>query len=89
MAKLSWINKHITKLLQRQAPKLEYKTGEVHYFQGQSYLLNVVNCRQNMVAIRGNKYIELFTAANKISVHNHKDRCKRVMGNWYKGNYKE
>ena len=43
ISKLSWIKKHKIKFDQQQTWfEYEYISGESHYFQGQSYLLNVI-----------------------------------------------
>lgn len=79
-SKLEWIKKQQTKFeLQLKEPQHEYIAGENHYFQGQSYLLNVIYCNKNRVELRDGKFIDLYI---KHSATRTKRRC--IMKNWYR-----
>lgn len=78
--KLTWIKKNKIKFNQQQRqPEREYLSGESHYFQGQRYLLNVINGKKNIVAIRNKKYLDLHVVGDS----DHKKR-KRIMNQWYR-----
>jgi hypothetical protein len=81
ISKLSWIKKHKIKFDQQQTQfkKYEYISGESHYFQGQSYLLNVIYSKKNMVMFRDKQYIDLYVTEG--SSYN-KRNC--VMNQWHR-----
>ena len=61
ISKLSWIKKHIRNFrAQNRQPEREYIQGESHYFQGQRYLLNVIEREAAPeVSLRNKKFIDL------------------------------
>ena len=81
LSKLPWIKKHKIKFDQRQMQfkKHEYISGENHYFQGQSYLLNVIYNKKNIVILRDKQYVDLYVAEG--SSYNKRNR---VMNQWYR-----
>ena len=81
LSKLSWIKKHKIKFDQRQMQfkKHEYISGENHYFQGQSYLLNVIYSKKSIVMLRDKQYVDLYVAEG--SSYNKRNR---VMNQWYR-----
>ena len=81
ISKLSWITKHKIKIEQQQTQfnKYEYISGENHYFQGQSYLLNVIYSKKNLVMLCDKQYINLYVTEG--SSYNKRNR---VMNQWYR-----
>ena len=81
LSKLSWIKKHKIKFDQQQTQfkKHEYISGESHCFQGQSYLLNVIYSKKNIVMLRDKQYIDLYVTEG--SSYN-KRNC--FMNQWYR-----
>ncbi len=80
ISKLSWIKKHQLKFEQQQRqPERKYLPGESHYFQGQPYLLQVIDDTKNRVEIRNKKYLDLYT----IHGSDHSKR-KHILNKWYK-----
>ena len=62
-----------------QFKKHEYISGENHYFQGQSYLLNVIYSKKNIVMLCDKQYINLYVTEG--SSYNKRNR---VMNQWYR-----
>lgn len=62
ISKLDWIKKHIRNMQeQKRQPKREYILRESHYFQGQRYLLNIIeHDAPPKVEIRNKKYMDLY-----------------------------
>jgi predicted metal-dependent hydrolase len=86
IARLGWIKRQQAKFItQVREPKLEYVNGESHYFQGNRYLLNIVeNSRVGKVIVRNKKKIDLYVRPNSDS----KQR-ERVMLAWYRERLRE
>lgn len=86
ISKLSWIKRQRLNFeKQERQTKREYVSGESHYFEGNRYLLNVIN--QNAapkIEIRNKKYIDLYVRANSTP-----EQRERVMMNWYRQSLKE
>lgn len=62
ISKLGWIKKHIRNIRQQdRQPEREYIQRESHYFQGQRYLLNIIEHNAPpKVQIRNKKYMDLY-----------------------------
>jgi len=62
ISKLGWIKKHIRNFEQQnRQPDREYIQRESHFFQGQRYLLNIIEQEAPpRVEIRNKKYMDLF-----------------------------
>ncbi len=81
ISKLNWIRKNQIKFEQQQRqPVREYLSGESHYFQGQRYLLNLIDSDKNRVVLR-KKHIDLFVVSGLGSDY---DKRMRMMNHWYK-----
>jgi len=84
-SKMSWIKKHLTSFQKKKPVQLPlYKTGEIHFFFGQSFRLNIIEkhekpavrvSRQNMITMR---------------IRPGSDSLKRekVLKEWYRSNLK-
>lgn len=81
VAKLGWIKRQQAKFEEQERESLrEYVSGESHYFQGNRYLLNVIE--QNgmpHVVIRNKKKIELYIRPNSSQTQKEK-----VFSGWYR-----
>ncbi|PAU95373.1 metal-dependent hydrolase [Aliifodinibius salipaludis] len=62
VSKLGWIKKHIRNMQEQdRQPEREYIQRESHYFQGQRYLLNIIeHDAPPKVEIRNKKYMDLY-----------------------------
>lgn len=80
ISKLPWIKKHQIKFdEQLRQTEREYISGESHYFQGQRYLLNIINSDKNVVVVSNKKYIDLY-----ISDDTGQLKRKHILNKWYK-----
>lgn len=81
VAKLGWIKRQQAKFEEQERESLrEYVSGESHYFQGNRYLLNVIE--QNgtpHVVIRNKKKIDLYIRPNSSQAQKEK-----VFSTWYR-----
>ncbi len=87
LSKISWIEKQQAKFEnQERIPKLEYISGENHYYFGQPYLLNVIyqSSNKSKVEIRNKEYIELYVKEG-IS----KEKREDIMKEWYRKEMKK
>lgn len=86
ISKLGWIKKHIRNFREQdRQPDREYIQGESHYFQGQRYLLNIIEHNApSKVEIRNKKYIDLY-----IRPDTGKDKRKEIMKEWYRSELKK
>ncbi|MBI5886054.1 MAG: M48 family metallopeptidase [Deltaproteobacteria bacterium] len=80
-SKLDWIKKHLARFSsQVRAKPSEYVSLEEHYFNGRSYLLNVVEHRAApKVTLRDDAYIDLYVRAGSTP-----EQRKAVMAQWYR-----
>ena len=78
--KTHWIEKQQAKFLARPRPRyLEYSTGELHYFKGDPYLLNIIYHRAApKVVIEGTR-LNLYVRYNSI-----REQKERVIIDWYR-----
>ena len=86
ISKLGWIKRQQVKFEEQERESIrEYVSGESHYFQGNRYLLNVIedNCAPH-VKIRNKKRIDLFIRPN--STHAQRER---VFSAWYREHLRE
>ena len=86
ISKLGWIKRQQVKFEEQERESIrEYVSGESHYFQGNRYLLNVIedNCAPH-VKIRNKKRIDLFIRPN--STHAQRER---VFSAWYREHLSE
>lgn len=81
ISKLSWIKQRMEKFeaQERQPPRL-FISGESHYFEGNRYLINVIELdAPPKVIVRNNKNIDLYVRPK--STHNQRER---VMNEFYR-----
>ncbi|MEA5551792.1 SprT family zinc-dependent metalloprotease [Anabaena cylindrica UHCC 0172] len=86
ISKLAWIKKHQTNFQaqERESPR-EFVSGESHYFQGKSYLLNVIYSHVNpKVEISNNTHIDLYVKAGS-----NEAQRQQVMMSWYRQQLKQ
>jgi hypothetical protein len=81
ISKLPWINKQLSKLEKQEKQfKMEFISGENHYYQGRKYLLNVIHTnKKQKVEIRNQKYIDLYVRENATL-----EQRKKVLMEWYR-----
>ena len=86
ISKLGWIKRQQVKFVEQERESIrEYVSGESHYFQGNRYLLNVVEHKGTpYVKIRNKKKIDLFIRPN--STHAQRER---VFSAWYREHLRE
>ena len=81
VAKKHWI-KNKQEKYKKQLPILipQYQTGEIHYYQGDRLILNVIETQKITKAIiRDNRYLDLYVRHNSIV-----EQRERVLINWYR-----
>lgn len=86
VAKLAWIKRNQQKFVaqERLSPR-EYKNRESHYFQGQRYLLNIIEAEAPpKVSLRSKTYIDLQVRPGTDSGKRHK-----IMTEWYRAELKK
>lgn len=83
--KLKWIKKHqeIFKNQKREAPK-EYLSKELHYFQGKTYLLKLIEHSAKPVVILTHNNIELYVRPDSS-----KEKRKEILDAWYRTEMKK
>jgi predicted metal-dependent hydrolase len=86
VSKLGWIKKHIKNFqAQDRQPDREYIQGESHYFQGQRYLMNIIEEEAPpKVNIRNKKYMDLYVRPGS-----DQEKRKEVVKEWYRGELKK
>lgn len=86
ISKLGWIKRQQVKFEEQERESIrEYVSGESHYFQGNRYLLNVIEHNGTpYVKIRNKKRIDLFIRPN--STHTQRER---VFSAWYREHLRE
>lgn len=87
ISKLSWIKKQKSKFEnQKRFVENEFISGELHYYLGKGYLLNVVYQASNRskVEIKNQKFINLYVNENSS-----KEKREKVMKEWYRKELKK
>jgi len=86
ISKLPWIKKQQSKFQNQERQTLrEYVSGESHYFNGQRYLLKIIDSSSPpSITIRNKKYIELHTRKTSTRLQREK-----IMTQWYRKQLKE
>lgn len=81
LSKMSWIKKNQLKFSsQVRLPKSVYATGEVHYFLGKRYFLNVIfSTKRPRVGVRDDEFIDLYVPENSSVLFREK-----VLEKWYR-----
>ena len=86
ISKLGWIKRQQVKFEEQERESIrEYVSGESHYFQGNRYLLNIIE--QNgtpRVVIRNKKKIDLYIRPNSSQAQKEK-----VFSSWYRDHLRE
>jgi len=86
ISKLAWIRKQQTKFRnQQRQSRREYVYRESHYFQGNRYLLNIIeHAAPPKVILRNKAYIDLYVREGSSQ-----RQRQKVMTEWYRGRLKE
>ena len=86
VSKLGWIKKHIRGFEQQnRQPKREYIQQESHYFNGQRYLLNIIeHDAPPKVEIRNKKYMDLYVRPGS-----DRDKKEEVVKEFYRKELKK
>lgn len=85
-SKLDWIKKHRAKYqTKRIQPEKKFESGEVHFYQGEGYMLNVLhtNKKQRAEICYERKQIDLFVRDGSTV-----EQRKKVLTEWYRGKLK-
>lgn len=85
ISKMAWIKKQISKFESQERQTFrEYVSGENHYFEGNRYLLNVINQKGTpKVEIRNKTFLDLYVKPNST-----RDQRERVLTKWYRNQLK-
>lgn len=86
ISKLGWIKKHVKNFKEQPRETIrEYVSGESHYFQGQRYLLELVEHNgYSKVELKGNKTIVM-----KMKTGASTEEKSKVMKEWYRKEMKK
>jgi predicted metal-dependent hydrolase len=86
VSKLGWIKKHIRGFEeQNRQPERQYVQRESHYFQGQRYLLNIIEDEAPpKVEIRNKKYMDLYVRPGS-----DKEKRREVVKEFYRAELKK
>lgn len=81
ISKLSWIKEQRARFqAQARQSEREFLSGESHYYQGNRYLLNVIQTnKKQRVELGGPKYINLYVREGAT-----KEQREKVMMEWYR-----
>ena len=83
--KLSWIKKQREKFKSQECIEpLKYNSGEIHYYFGEEYKLNVIETKGKQYAeIRDDECINLYVKPNSTV-----EKREKIMNEWYRNNLK-
>lgn len=86
VSKLGWIKRHMNNIQsQDRQPPREFIQGESHYFQGQRYLMNIIEDEAPpKVEIRNKKYLDLYVRPGS-----DKEKRENVVREWYRDELKK
>jgi hypothetical protein len=86
ISKLAWIKRNQREFEnQERIPPREYKQRESHYFQGNRYLLNIVETDQSpKVVLKNKKFIELHIKPNTSTAKRHE-----ILTEWHRSELKK
>lgn len=87
VSKLNWIKKHRAKYREYKAgPLKRFVSGEIHYYQGREYFLNVIytNNRQRVELCEEKGEINLYVRENSNA-----EQRKKILTEWYRNKLKE
>ena len=80
IAKKNWIEKKRDKYQSQPAIYLkEYKSGEIHYYKGDRFLLNVIYKRGTPKVVVRDNYLDLYIKYGSIA-----EQRERVLASWYR-----
>lgn len=82
VSKITWIRKHQQRFENLEIiPKREFVSGEIHYFLGDKYTLNVIfrSIGKSKVNIRDKRYIDLY-----VKEGSKKEEREYIMKEWYR-----
>lgn len=84
-SKLAWVKKQRNKFNSNDVQaKIEFLSGEEHYYLGAKYLLNIIETtKKQHVSLRENKYIDLYVRANSTV-----EKREKILNDWYRQNLK-
>ncbi len=84
-SKIDWIKKNRQKIInQSKHHYYEFRTGEVHYFLGKEYEMNVVATSAREKIVLGERTITLFVKPDST-----KTSRKKIVDDWYRDRLKE
>ncbi|NMA66377.1 MAG: M48 family metallopeptidase [Clostridiaceae bacterium] len=86
LSKLSWINKQRNKCSNHEPLFIkEYISGEIHYFLGDEYILNVIETTgKQHVELSDNKFMDMYVKKNSTV-----EKREKILIEWYRQNLKD
>jgi predicted metal-dependent hydrolase len=86
ISKLGWIKRHQRKFEgQERIPPREYKNRESHYFQGQRYLLNIIEAdAPPKVVLKNKTYMDMYVRPETPTAKRHE-----ILNEWYRKELKK
>ena len=80
-----WIFNHIDRLQNAENQQKKYISGEIHYYLGKQYTLQVVESNKNAVSIEGNSLVVNLKSLENLE---HPDNIDHLLNNWYRAQAK-
>lgn len=80
MSKIKWIQKQQEKIKQKPIQETKkYVSGEIHYYEGKKYILNILFTKKNACIKINEKYINLYIKENSTM-----EKRQLVLEKWYR-----
>lgn len=81
LARMEWIQQQQARLSQIAAPLItsQFKTGDVHYYQGRPYVLNVIECAGRAKVVLRENFLDLYIRAGADA-----DKRQALLNHWYR-----
>ena len=80
-----WIFNHIDRLQNAENQQKKYISGEIHYYLGKQYTLQVVESNKNAVSIEGNSLVVNLKSLDNLE---HPDNIDHLLDKWYRAQAK-
>ena len=80
-----WIFNHIDRLQNAENQQKKYISGEIHYYLGKQYTLQVVKSNKSAVSIEGNSLVVNLKSLENLE---HPDYLEHLVNKWYRAQAK-
>ena len=80
-----WIFNHLDRLQNAENQEKKYVSGEIHYYLGKQYTLQVVESNKNAVSIEGNSLVINLESLENLENLNF---LETLLNNWYRAQAK-